>query len=273
MANLAIPHVDKKHVLQNTWYRTTRTRYCNCCNKIIDNGELYQYLFLSDGVKVKATLNLCLKCGQTSEYAIDIPQSDKEWITIKMDELESYPNEVWKSIDEFDGYEVSNIGRVRSLPRIITLKNGRTERFNGGILSITVNKNCFNRLYVSMRKTGDKKTYKRYVHRLVSQAFIPNPNNYSEINHIDENPNNNKVENLEWCTRKYNLDYGTRVQRMKEKLATPVLQFDLNGNFIKEYESQSDAARAIGGTQTSISCCVRGIYDSYKGYKWRYKYE
>lgn len=273
MAQLAIPHVDKKHVLQNIWYRTTRMRYCNCCSRVIYKGELYQYLFLSDGVKVKATLNLCIECGQASKYAIDMPQSDKDWLAMKMAELESHTNEEWRPIDEFDGYEVSNIGRVRSLPRIITLKNGRTERFNGGIVSITVNKKCFNRLYVSLRKTGDKKTYKRYVHRLVAQAFIPNPNNYCEINHIDENPSNNSVSNLEWCTRKYNLDYGTRVKRMKDKLAKPVLQFEMDGTFVKEYTSQSDAARAIGGCQTSISCCMRGKIDSYKNYKWRYKYE
>lgn len=273
MANLAIPHVDKKHVLQNTWYKTTLPRFCNCCNKIIRKGELYQYLFLSDGVKVKATLNLCEECGRASEYAIDVPQSDKEWLSVKLEELESFPNEEWKPIAEFEGYEVSNIGRVRSLPRIITKKNGRTERFNGGMLSITINKKCFNRLYVSLRKTGDKKTYKRYVHRLVAQAFIPNPNNYKEINHIDENPNNNNVENLEWCTRRYNLDYGTRVKRMKDKLAKPVLQFDMDDNFIKEYDSQSDAAKAINGCQASISSCMRGKADSYKNYKWKYKYE
>ena len=170
--------------------------------------------------------------------------------------------ELWKDIEGYEGlYKVSSYGNV------LSLKYCGSNRKH----LLAPNPDHKGYLMVYLSKKGKTKTFK--IHRLVASAFIPNPHNLPQVNHIDENPNNNKVENLEWCTRKYNLDYGTRVQRMKEKLATPVLQFDLNGNFIKEHESQSDAARAISGTQTSISCCVRGIYDSYKGYKWRYKYE
>lgn len=115
--------------------------------------------------------------------------------------------------------------------------------------------------------------FKRYIHRLVAEAFIPNPNNFPEINHINEDPSNNSVENLEWCTKDYNLKYGTRVTRMKEKLSTPILQYDMDDNFIAEYESQSDAAHAIDGNQSCIANCLRGRYKHHKNFKWRHKNE
>lgn len=262
-----------EHILQNEYYKTTKCLTCSNCGKIIKIGEVYQNIYISDGYKTQTTLKYCQNCGLNSKYNIGPYETDEQWLQRELSQLECLENEIWKQIPDFEGYEVSNLGRVRSLPRIVLLNNNRSERISGKILSVTINHKKFNRRYVSLRKSGVKNPFKRYIHRLVAEAFIPNPNNFPEINHIDEDPSNNSVENLEWCTKDYNLKYGTRVTRMKEKLATPVLQYDMDDNFIAEYESQTDAARAINGNQSCIANCLRGKYKYHKNFKWRYKNE
>lgn len=111
------------------------------------------------------------------------------------------------------------------------------------------------------------------VHRLVAQAYIPNPNNYPCINHKDENKSNNNVNNLEWCTYAYNNSYGNSQPTIKaiEARKIPVIQMGLNGEIIAEYESSCDAMRKTGFNQTNISsCCVGKIHTAY-GYIWKHK--
>ena len=112
--------------------------------------------------------------------------------------------EEWRDIKGYEGlYQISNLGRVKSL------------RNNHGQFREKILKTCSNKLgysYINLYKEGKNK--KCLVHRLVALHFIPNPNNYKEINHKDENKQNNRVENLEWCTAEYNSNYGTRILRM-----------------------------------------------------------
>lgn len=107
------------------------------------------------------------------------------------------------------------------------------------------------------------------VHRLVAQEFISNPNNLPEVNHKDDNHSNNNVNNLEWCSRLYNVNYGDRTK----KTYVPVIMFDLNNNIIKEFNNQVEAAKETGVKQGSISNCCRGFSKTAGGYKWRYKHE
>ncbi len=100
------------------------------------------------------------------------------------------------------------------------------------------------------------------VHRLVAQAFIPNPNNLPQVNHKDEDKTNNHVNNLEWCSAKYNMDYGVR----KYKTATPVLCVETQ----KVYKSIADAVRELGVKQSAISSCCMGIYKTAGGFHWEY---
>ena len=100
----------------------------------------------------------------------------------------------WRDIDGFDGYQVSNLGNVRSL------------NYNGtkNIQLLKSSLSGPNRGYKSISMQVADKVIRRNIHRLVAMAFIPNPNNLPEVNHIDEDGTNNKVNNLEWCDRKYN---------------------------------------------------------------------
>ena len=121
--------------------------------------------------------------------------------------------EEWRPVVGYEGlYEVSNTGRVRSVDRYI--KNGHSSyRLHKGKV-ISLLKGEYGYIQVNLYYNG--KNYKKYVHRLVAQAFIPNPDNLPQINHKDEDKTNNRVDNLEWCTAKYNINYGTRKDKVRE---------------------------------------------------------
>ena len=173
--------------------------------------------------------------------------------------------EIWKDIEEFVGlYQVSNLGRVRSIERD---ENGHIHNYirKGKILKPANGKY----LFVSLCKNGIKKNYR--IHRLVAETFLPNPNGYKEVNHKSENTKDNRVINLEWCDRKYNNNYGSRTVRASKKRQKKVGQYDIsNGVLIKIYDSCKEAAIAVGGSNTNISACALGKRTSSYGYKWRY---
>jgi hypothetical protein len=128
--------------------------------------------------------------------------------------MEQHPNEnleIWKDVVGYEGfYQVSNYGNIKSIDRLIKHKNiNRTSKTKGKIRTIRF---C-TRGYpmVMLCKNGIKKM--KIIHRIVAQAFIPNPNNFPEVNHKDEDKSNNNVTNLEWCTRIYNINYGTYISR------------------------------------------------------------
>ena len=119
---------------------------------------------------------------------------------------------------------------------------------------------------VSLHKNGKRKTYK--VHRLVAEAYIPNTNNLPQINHKDECKTNNCLQNLEWCNAKYNNNYGTHNERSANSRKIPILQYDLNGNFIREWSSAADVGREV---KSNICHCLNGDRKTAYGYKWIYK--
>ena len=169
--------------------------------------------------------------------------------------------EIWKDIEGYEGYQVSNLGRVKS-PDIYIMVNNKYKLYkNGNILTPYKHKKTG---YMSIT-IGKHSTI--MVHRLVAKAFISNFNNYPCINHKDENKQNNHVDNLEWCTHKYNNNYGNNTK----KLCKPVLQYDLNGNFIKEYYGANEASRQTGINCTNICKCCRGERKKTKGFIFKYK--
>ena len=123
--------------------------------------------------------------------------------------------EEWKDIRDYEGlYQISNMGNVKSLGRWVNYKNKGKKWQEGKILKPLVDKEGY--LKICLWKNGYIKHFR--VHRLVAQAFIPNPKNYPQVNHKDENPSNNFVKNLEYCDAKYNSNYGTRNKRIAEKM-------------------------------------------------------
>lgn len=165
-------------------------------------------------------------------------------------------NEIWKPVVGYEGlYEVSNYGRIRSIDRTV-FQQGRIQRYSGCIMSPFVN----NHGYYSIRLSKNNRKSTFSVHRLVAIAFIPNPHNYPVINHKDETHTNNCVSNLEWCTQKYNVNYGTVRERVSESNGMKVAQYDLDGNLIGFYKSIKDASRKTGVCTTSINGCVLGKY-------------
>ena len=186
--------------------------------------------------------------------------------------------EIWKEIKNYEGfYEVSSLGRVRSLTRYIKQKNNSKKKIAGKILKPIANKNGY--LMVTLSKDCKGKRY--FVHRLVADAFILNKNNKKEVNHIDENPKNNKVNNLEWVTHLENSNYGTRGKRISKNLkewckknrVKKVKQVSLNGIFIKEWESAKDVQKELGINSKGISLCATKRRKTAGGYKWIYVME
>ena len=172
--------------------------------------------------------------------------------------------EVWQDIPDYEGYyQVSTYGRVRTTERKVW--NGR------GYYTIEEKIKTLspNRGYLQVKLSKDSTDKMFLVHRLVALTFLPNPYNYPCINHKDEKPINNNIDNLEWCTVAYNNAYNGRNERISRKMGRGVQQFK-DGVFIKEYHSCKQAARELGIFQTHISECARGIRSSYGGYEWKY---
>lgn len=172
-------------------------------------------------------------------------------------------NEIWKKIVGYEDYEISNYGRIKSFKK-------NQEK----ILSPSKDKDGYKQIILH-NNDGIKRFY---VHRLVAIHFIPNPNNYKIVNHKDETKDNNVVDNLEWCNTKYNINWGTRNNRMIETrkknkgLTAPksIVQTSINGEKIKEWNSACECARELNITQQGISACCLGKIESFKGFIWRF---
>lgn len=186
----------------------------------------------------------------------------------------------WREIDGFPNYMVSNTGEIKSLNYNKTGKEKVLipHKLSNGYLGINLYDN-------------DKKSCYLLIHRLVAQAFLPNPNGCRIINHKDENRSNNSVNNLEWCSHKYNLNYGNRNSKLSNSLTNnpffsiPVPQYSKTREFLKEFPSIAEAARTVNNGNikaavTNILKCCNGVADTQfgtvkrktaYGYIWKFK--
>lgn len=163
-------------------------------------------------------------------------------------------SEIWKDVPGYEGlYQVSNIGRVKSF------KN----HHGYGVRILKGEKTQTGYIQVSLSKKS-KKRYK--IHRLVAMVFIPNPDGLPQINHKNEIKTDNRVENLEWCTGKYNVNYGTAIERRSKKHRKPVYCFETG----KTFDSCTDASRKMNLDISHIAKCCRGELPAHKGFHFMF---
>lgn len=187
-----------------------------------------------------------------------------------------FMQEIWKkvTIEPFSKYyEVSNLGRVRSLDREVKHKNGTVHTAKGKVLSQALDGHGYPFVWMQVKESR----IERHVHRLVALAFVenPKPDEYNVVNHNDENPRNNKVDNLEWCTHKYNLLYGTARERGAKNKCKPFIGCDEHGKIVVAYKKLDDA-KLDGFEKTSVHFALHGKDRSgkenqshlYKGLSW-----
>lgn len=163
--------------------------------------------------------------------------------------------EIWKDIPDYEGlYMVSNLGRVKSLPR---------KHCKGTILILR--DNCYGYLTVGLNKNNVCRRVK--VHRIVATVFIPNTNNEQYINHIDGDKHNNNVDNLEWCSRSYNMKHAYSNNLLH---TVPVIQMDKNNKMIKIWKGAKYACNTLHIPDSNINKCCKGIRKTAGGYIWKY---
>jgi hypothetical protein len=171
--------------------------------------------------------------------------------------------EIWKPIVGYEGrYEISNLGNVASL------KYARGS--NRRLLKQSTNTWGYSQVTLSKDKEKCNKT----VHRLVAEAFIENPNKHKQINHIDENKHNNRVDNLEWCDSKHNMNYGNRTAKASNSKKKPVIATLPDGTE-EYYESIKDAAEILHLSHSTISASLhkKWRHKRAKGREWRFANE
>ena len=164
----------------------------------------------------------------------------------------------WRPVKGYEGvYEVSNKGEVKRVD-----KNRRHR------MTLTINPDGY--LTVKLCKNGIQS--RRFAHRLVAEAFLDKPDECTEVNHKDEDKTNNWVTNIEWCTHKYNLNYGTYRERKIASQKKPIVQMTLDGKEIARYPGIIDAAKALNkrrGDANIIDALKKKTRHAY-GFRWEY---
>lgn len=166
--------------------------------------------------------------------------------------------EIWKDVDGYFGfYQISNFGRLKSLYKKEEI-----------IIKPHIYKNGYCRVRLWDR---EKRKFKdTYIHRLVANAFLENPKNLPEINHKDENKQNNNINNLEWCDRKYNCNYGNIKEKLANNKEKKVAQYTMSGEYIATYKSIKQVHRLYGYDCSAIARCCKGKQTKGYGYIWKF---
>ena len=202
---------------------------------------------------------------------IDVFVNSERWL-----DIETLPNEIWVDIKDFKGlYQISNYSRVKSLGNKPRYKNRKDKILKSG-------KNSNGYYVVILYKDGSKTTKK--VHRLVAEAFLPNYDSKPCVDHyepVESDYCNNCAYNLRWVTMKENMQHSIELGRFKKppiynKIgknhchSKPVIQFDLNGHFVKQWDTPADVERMLGYSRHAIYDCCNGRTNTSNGFVWQY---
>ena len=180
--------------------------------------------------------------------------------------------EVWKDIKGYEGlYQVSNLGRVKSLHQRAIKRNSKIKINYEQILKPVIGKNGYSTVTLYKKENNNKLKNNYKIHRLVAESFLNNSQNFPQVNHIDENKQNNKLSNLQWVSSSQNNNHGTRNKRVAEKMRKPVCQFDMDGNLVKIWWSLN-ILKNYGFRIEKISevCNNKKGRKSSGGFKWKY---
>ncbi len=177
--------------------------------------------------------------------------------------------EIWKDIKGFENsYQISNTGKVKSLERKVPSKVKNTFQTIREKIRKT-NTTTAGYEYVVLSKDNTHKTL--LIHRLVAEHFLDNPNNLQCVNHKDENKTNNNIENLEWCSYKYNNTYKSiNLRKSKNNIIRKIIQYDLDMNELRRWNSIKEAANEYNIKSSNIIKCCKGERNHCCGFKWRY---
>ena len=175
-------------------------------------------------------------------------------------------NEIWQDIEGYEGYQVSNLGRARSLDRMVKHSKCGLKTVKGKILNQATSTNGYQR--VQLWKDGKQKNFQ--VHRLVYETFCGEIPSGMQVNHINEDKTDNRLCNLNLMTQKENCNWGTRNERSAKARSKQVVGYDSEGNVVVTFQSAMEAGRN-GYTQSNISECCSGKRHQYKGLIWKFK--
>lgn len=249
---------------KGTWYRNWRVIIKELHWHLTHKEVKLPYKMYIDYIANNGVLDIC-------KYLNGYLENNYTEPNIPLSEME------WKDVVGYEGYyKVSNTGRVIRLERKVwSPHNNSWSTIPEKLLDLTATKSGLNEnAYVQVSLTKDGVNRKHYfVHRLVAEAFIPNPDNLPVVNHIDENGLNNRIDNLEWCTQDYNTNYGNRNTKVSVQLGVAIDQYDLEGNFIASYRSAAEACRQLNlpaNRQSNISAVCRGVRKSSLGFIWKF---
>lgn len=188
---------------------------------------------------------------------LQLPQINSErWLS-----LEDFEGEIWKPIEGYEDYQISNYGRVKTFKK-------RGDKINGVIHGLCkTNKGYY---ILKLYKNGRWKY--NLVHRLVATAFISNPDNAAYVNHKDEDPSNNKADNLEWCSFIYNRNYGTCKERANRGKYKKIKGVAVDGGKVLFFDGIIEAERQTNGLfrAQNITHCLHNRQKTHNGYKWYY---
>lgn len=175
--------------------------------------------------------------------------------------------EIWADVKGYEGlYLISTYGNCKTTN--YRPGYGRIPEDINDIMKIENPDNHQGYCTIKLSKNGKKRTAR--IHRLVAEVFIPNPNNYPCVNHIDGNKLNNHIENLEWCTHQQNMQHASLNNLVNRGKTTRIKQLTLNNEVVKVYKSIREAARETGICRDSITKCLKGKQQQCNNFKWKY---
>lgn len=225
-----------------------------------------------DGKIIKVSIYNLLK----ELFSISSLEANKKRTIGETERVEDLPGEEWREIEDWPGYFVSNIGRVKSIDREITDKSGKVIFRKGKLIAQFLDKKDKENAYFKVELSNGGRAERKFVHRLVGKAFVPNPDpsKYNVCNHLDENKKNNRADNIEWTDNTGNLQYSGKYclnsRKHRENLNTPVEKYTKEKGTLETFSNLKEASIKTGLDLKEITECCLDFRKTTGGYSFRF---